>query len=140
MAHPKDPVWDHCSFLIFINDLHLTTEYCYTILFADDTTIFHRHTNLDTLKREVEHDLANLMDWFRANQLTLNLSKTISILFGNTNTMVEIELQLGGYTLKTSEFVKFLGVWLDHALNWKKHVSTLLIKLKQNTNLLKLGK
>ena len=71
--------------------------------------------------------------------MTLNLSKTISILFGNTNTMVEIELQLGGYTLKTSEFVKFLGVWLDHALNSKKHVSTLLIKLKQNINLLKLG-
>ena len=33
-------------FLIFINDLHLTTTFCQTILFADDTTIFHSHSNL----------------------------------------------------------------------------------------------
>ena len=126
-------------FLIFINDLHLTITFCQTILFADDTTIFHSHSNLDTLKQEMQYDLTCIMDWFKANQLTLNLDKTISILFGLNNTKIEMDLEIGGYILKTSELVKFLGVWLDQALNWKKHVSTLLIKLKQNTNLLKLG-
>ena len=127
-------------FLIFINDLHLTTTFSQSILFADDTTIFHSHSNLDTLKEEIQYDLVCIMDWFRANQLTLNLDKTISILFGlNNKKTEELDLEIGGYILKTSEFVKFLGVWLDQALNWKKHVSTLLIKLKQNTNLLRLG-
>ena len=35
--------------------------------------------------------------------------------------------------------MKFLGVWLDDELNWRKHVNTVILKIKRNTNLLKQG-
>ena len=35
--------------------------------------------------------------------------------------------------------MKFLGTWLDDELNWRKHVNTVILKLKRNTNLLRQG-
>ena len=64
-------------FLIFTNDLYQHVKYSSTILFADDTTLHKTHRNLDYLKSCLEHDLTQLLDWFQANKLTLNLSKTV---------------------------------------------------------------
>ena len=41
--------------------------------------------------------------------------------------------------LKVQFVPKFLGTWIDHKLQWKTQTSNLLMKLKQNTNLLKVG-
>ena len=68
-------------FLIFNNDLHRVVENCSTILFADDTTLYISNKNTTYLKWCLEHDLSLLLDWFRANKLTLNLSKTQFLLF-----------------------------------------------------------
>ena len=70
-------------FLVFINDLHNVVEHGLSLLFADDTTLLHSHKNLRYLKWTVEEDLNKLMDWFKANKLTLNLDKTVCVLFDN---------------------------------------------------------
>ena len=127
-------------FLVFINDIHTSITFSSIILFADDTTILHSHRNLRFLKWCIEEDLKNLMDWFKANQLTMNLDKTEFVLFSKNKSQTEkIELDLDGIRLQNSTHIKFLGLWIDNKLTWKKHLGVLLIKLKQNTNLLKLG-
>ena len=124
-------------FLIFINDLSLNNDNGISLLFADDTTLLHSHQDLETLKELVEKDLHRLMDWFRANKLTLNLSKTEVILFSPKDSLQKITLNIGTYTLTSIPHVRFLGIWLDSKLQWRKHITTLLIKLKQNINILK---
>ena len=47
------------------------------ILFADDTTLSHSHKNINYLEFVLKHDMGLLLDWFRANKLTLNLNKTV---------------------------------------------------------------
>ena len=126
-------------FLIFINDLHYSVSYGTSLLFADDTTLLHSHKNLRYLKWTVETDLNSLMDWFKANKLTLNLDKTVCVLFNNKTKTKEITLDIGTHKLHNSEIVKFLGVWIDDKMTWIKHVSTLMVKLKQNMHLLKLS-
>ena len=126
-------------FIIFINDLPLSTEYCLSLLFADDTTLLHSHQDLEILKTQLEQDIKTLMDWFKANKLTLNLSKTEIVLFSAQSTSMDVTLNIGLHQLKSNNHVKFLGMWLDSKLNWRKHITTLLIKLKQNVNLLKLS-
>ena len=126
-------------FIIFINDLPLSTEYCLSLLFADDTTLLHSHQNLEILKTQLEQDIHTLMDWFKANKLTLNLSKTEVVLFSAQSTSMDVTLNIGIHQLKLKNHVKFLGMWLDSKLNWRKHITTLLIKLKQNVNMLKLS-
>ena len=83
--------------------------------------------------------MRGLVDWLKANKLTINLDKTEVMLFSKDKSQINIELEMEHIKIKCSPWVKFLGLWIDNTLSWKKHLSTLLIKLKQNTNLLKLG-
>ena len=78
-------------FLIFTNDLYRNLVYSSAILFADDTTLYKTHRNLTYLKWCLEDDLNTLSDWFTANKLTLNLDKTVCILFQKNNQNKEIE-------------------------------------------------
>ena len=57
------------------------------------------------------------MDWFKANQLTLNLGKTVCLLFSPNNKTQEITLELDNMQLKSEEYTKFLGLWIDKCLN-----------------------
>ena len=65
-------------FTIFTNDLH---KHCKSILFADDTTIYKSHRNLKYLSWCLEYELNILSQWFSNNKLTLNIDKTVCILF-----------------------------------------------------------
>ena len=87
----------------------------------------------------MEEEMKRTMDWFRANQLTLNLSKTVCILFSPNPRVTNIELDLDTMQLPSVENTKFLGMWVDRQLNWKKHMSIVLTKIKQNTNMLKVS-
>ena len=127
-------------FLIFINDLPLALIHGTSLLFADDTTLLHSHRNFNYLKWTVEDDLRRLLDWFKANQLTLNVDKTVCLLFSTKKDPEMVTLNIGNSHITSSEYVKFLGVWIDRHLNWSKHISILLVKLKQNTHLLSISK
>ena len=80
-----------------------------------------------------------LSDWFKANKLTLNLEKTISLLFQQSGSCKELEITIDTVTIRTSKETKFLGMWLDHHLTWSIHIQKLITKLKRNINLLKHG-
>ena len=68
-------------FLIFCNDLNLHLTYLSCIQFADDMTLYFIHKNLRVLQACIKHDLSRPFDWFGANSLTLNISKTNLLLF-----------------------------------------------------------
>ena len=126
-------------FLLYNNDLYLNLEHTKVILFADDTTIYMGHRNLNYLRWCIETDLANIEDWFRANKLTLNVGKSCCILFKkNKNNKNEV-LNLTFQTMKVPQCtqVKFLGVWLDENLDWSYHCNTVINKIKRNSHLLR---
>ena len=93
-------------FLIFSNDLHKHLEYCNNLQFADDTTIYKGHRNLRYLTWCVEQDLNNLNDWFKANKLTLNVDKSVHMVFGKKNN-TKTEIRLGNIELPRVNVVKF---------------------------------
>ena len=63
-------------FIMYSNDIPNSLTNCKTTLFADDTTIYMAGETLKTLYKQVNIDLSSLTDWFMANQLSFNLSKT----------------------------------------------------------------
>ena len=104
-------------------------------------TLYGLNKSIRLLQCEIEHDLAVITDWFRANKLTLNADKTIGVIFNpKNNSNIEIRLKLGDYTIPCQTETKFLGVWIDKNLDWNKHIDVLLIKLRQNVGLLKKSK
>ena len=128
-------------FLIFCNDLRYNLEYLSCIQFTDDTTLYYADKNLNVIKCCVENDLQILMDWFRANSLTLNVQKTKYLLFRPNNTKKRVlELKISNCNLKPDCETKFLGVILDDKLDWSSHVKNVLTKMKRNLGLLNRGK
>ena len=128
------------TFLVFTNDLHRHLVYSSAILFADDTTLHKTHWNLNYLKWCIEDDLCTLSDWFAANKLTLNLDKTVCILFQKNNNKTQIDLKIKDILISSQKETKFLGIWLDQYLNWHSHIQKLIMKLKRNKFLLNNGK
>ena len=74
-------------------------------------------------------DLNNISDWFRANKLTLNISKSVYMIFSRKNHN-DIDLKLGDTKLPKVTTTKFLGMWIDQNLNWNEHLSKLKKKSK----------
>ena len=137
--------WGSCLglllFLIFTNNLHKKLHHCSSILFADDTTLYKTHRNLVYLQWCVQDDMNRIMEYFRINKFTLNLNKTVCVLFQKNKTSTnEIKLQLDNYIIANSPETKFPGMTLNQNLNWSSHVNQLILKLNRNLNLLKLSR
>ena len=128
-------------FLIFCNDIYRILEFCNCILFADDTTIYKSHTNPVYLEWSMNEDLKLISDWFKANKLTLNLNKTVCMLFSHkAQKAIKIKINIDNVEIPQVANTKFLGIYIDEKLNWKKHVDHLTRKLKSNTKLLQENK
>ena len=125
-------------FIIFCNDLKLHLTYLSCIQFADDTTLYASGKSLRLIECEINHDLEVVSDWFQANKLTLNVAKTVCMVFSpkkKSDNKISIKLCDQEIPIQTS--TKFLGVWLDSNLDWNKHFSRICSKLKQNTGLMR---
>ena len=100
-------------------DLHEQLQHCKCILFADDTTIYICHNNLRYMKWCIEEDLSILNDWFIANKLTLNVGKSVGLLFNLNNWKIDkkLEITLQGQNIVIVNGTKFLGVCIDSKLD-----------------------
>ena len=88
-----------------------------TVLFADDTNLLCCGDNLEQLLDTIEKELNRIKIWFDENKLTLNLSKTKFIIFGNRPTNTEKKLMINGIELERVSEIKFLGVLIDNKLS-----------------------
>ena len=128
-------------FIIFCNDLHLHLTFLSCIQFADDTTLFCSEKSLRLIESNFNHDLMNIYDWFSANKLTLNAKKSVCMVFAPRNKEIaDFSIIIGDTVIKPMSETKFLGLWLDHKLTWKKQYNELINKLNQGLNLLRKAK
>ena len=82
-------------FLLFCNDLRLHLTYLSCIQFADDTTLYTGGKSVRLIECEINHDLEIISGWFKANKLTLNLDKTVCMIFPphkNKNNNINIKI------------------------------------------------
>ena len=107
------------------------------IQFADDTTLLFGHHNRNYLKYCIERELENLQDWFYANKLTLNVEKSVYMLFEKVKTKHDFRITVCDKEIPRCTSAKFLGTWLDDNLNWNTHVKKLLSKLKSGLGMMR---
>ena len=82
-----------------------------------------------------------VMDWFKANSLTLNIQKTNLKLFSPRNGKYhKFEIKIDEIILKPVHDTKFLGVIIDKELKWTANVKSILMKMKRNFMLICRGK
>ena len=78
---PQGSVLGPLLFIIYCNDMPKLLKYCSSGIFADDTTIYRIVTNQTEVYQDMNRDLETLSDWFKANKLSVNASKTKYMVF-----------------------------------------------------------
>ena len=93
------------------------------IVFADDTNLFYCDSNLNELFRWTNTEMDKLHVWFAVNRLSINVTKTNCMMFGNRKLNTSIFIKINIQALDRVEVTKCLGILIDDKLMWKNHVS-----------------
>ena len=78
---PKGSILGPLLFLIYVIDLYKCSEKLNPVMFVDDTNFFLSGINVDDLFSDMNCELNKISLWFKANKLSLNLTKTKYSLF-----------------------------------------------------------
>jgi hypothetical protein len=130
---PQGSVLGPILFLLFVNDLSMFLSH--VIKFADDTLIQAQGETVDDVVKSLQNDLDILSKWCERNKLTINVSKSCSMLIGSRQrislycNLPNLGLTLNGQDLCNKCNYTYLGVEVDSYLTWDKNVNNVCSKL-----------
>ena len=136
---PQGSVLGPLLFLIYINDLNRAIKYSRVYHFADDTNLLNISNSPKQMQKRVNIDLKLLYRWLLANKISLNCSKTELIIFprrGGNPTNFHFRIKLNGHLIRPSDYIKYLGVYIDVNLSGKFHCKILHPKLSRACGML----
>ena len=84
---------------------------------------------LSESKLHLEKSIANLILFFRRNELNVNESKTEFIIFGAPKRTKIDEIVVNGCTVLEKKVVKYLGVHIDCNLSFDEEIKNVLRKM-----------
>jgi hypothetical protein len=129
---PQGSILGPLLFNIFINDLFLLNISSEICNFADDNTLSAEGDFLFEVVSKLKTDLSNVLHWFKINSMAPNSEKFQLMFLGNPGTT----LNVNGYSLKPSKYVKLLGVEIDNELKFTQHIKSICKKASQKINAL----
>jgi hypothetical protein len=130
---PQGSVLGPLLFLIHINDLSKSiSDKSIPILFADDTSFIITNHDNNEFRHKVNEVFNKINKWFHSNLLMLNCDKTSFLQFtSKANKETKMQILCSSKAIATIKSIKFLGLTLDTALNWKHHISELIPRLNR---------
>ena len=146
---PQGSILGPLIFLIYINDARNATSALNFIHFADDTNLaknmsFFANDNNSLshsqVERRINAELKKVYDWLCVNKLSLNVSKTRSMLFKHPKIPTvhfSYDLEINGEKIKRVKEFNFLGIMLDEHLTWKPHIKKIRSKVCQSIGIIK---
>ena len=119
-------------FNIITMDLFSIPKYCRILGYADDVTMYHSYHNIVTAYGRIKHDLRIVLDWFKANKLTINMNKTSFMLFGNNRSYsYPNKITVDNDCIDRVHTTKLLGIVIDDKCTWLPQINNVIAKLNQ---------
>ena len=161
---PQGSILGPLLFLVYINDLPQVSDKLFALMFADDSNMFLSGNNLEQLITTMNTEMTNVVEWLRANKLSLNLKKTHFIIFskGRPSTIIPnrgqhnsnnnneqthkinfnpklpptTKLIIDNVPVTRKTCTKFLGVIIDERLTFKEHIRHIKGKISRGLGIL----
>jgi hypothetical protein len=136
---PQGSILGALLYLIYVNDISKSTN-GHILSFADDTSLYFSDSDPDDLFNQANSMFADLFDWFCANRLSLNPTKTKYIVFRPQNKTCDFSgkvVAINGTPLNqigakfNDQATKFLGIYIDEHLTWKHHLAHINTKISR---------
>ena len=110
---PQGSVLGPLLFIVYINDMRYSSDLLHFVHYADDSTVFLSHHDINELFVIIERELGNVVRWLSVNRLSINIGKTVYLLFSNQTAPAEKLITMNGVALKRVEDREFLGIIME---------------------------
>ena len=121
-----------------MNDIGNVSEFLYTILYADDTCVLLNGKDYLSLIASLNSELDKLSIWLCASKLSRNVQKTYFMVFHRAKIKIVtlINVTMNNCCLKKTDSLKYLGVIIDHRLNWSQHITHVKNKISKGIGIM----
>ena len=136
---PQGSILGPLFFLLYINDIANCSTILKFYLFADDTTIFFSHKDINKLESTINDELSHVASWLVANKLSLNVGKSNALLFRTSDKNVpSLNIKINGQPIDEKQSAKYLGILIDNKLSFEKHIQHVKSKLNKGNAILRM--
>ena len=121
-------------FLIYVNDMIYASKIFKFTLFADDTVLNIHAKSQSELVVIANRELPKVARWISSNKLILNHTKSNWMMHSTSRSQVnpsEFNIAIGHNNLERVYSTKYLGVILDHRLNFSQHIESVCTKISK---------
>ena len=89
---PQVSVMGPVLFLMYVNDMHRSSNHIRFVHFADDTTIFASDSDIISVHATLNRELVVVDSWVKSNRHSLNVNKTLYMIISNQKNALDIKI------------------------------------------------
>jgi hypothetical protein len=108
---------------MYVADIPHQLQQSKCIKYSDDLCVYTSSNNIEDIEKKLQLDLNSIQLWCDENGMTINSSKTKSIIFYNNKPKEESKLNLtiNSENIENVTIIKYLGLFIDSKLSFSYH-------------------